>query len=206
MVIDYREAFDEWLKLDPLNNPSATPGPPYMPGYKNPNLEEAEQLNTETEELFTEGTEAGEMAGKYVRQTVLFALVLFLIAAGQRFTQRPVRISCECTGGLPAHLHPRLPDHPASVGERRCASGPPSAPTSPRYATAASSPKPAPASAAQPSGQSSPFPATSGARATGARRVSNMTDEQKGAAAERMAQYPDLDVVRPANCFQAIGL
>jgi hypothetical protein len=41
MVIDYREAFDEWLKLDPLNNPSAK-GRPYMPGYKNPNLEEAE--------------------------------------------------------------------------------------------------------------------------------------------------------------------
>ena len=33
------------------------------------------------------------MARKCVRQTVLFALVLFLIAAGQRFTQRPVRIS-----------------------------------------------------------------------------------------------------------------
>ena len=31
------------------------------------------------------------MAGKYVRQTVLFALVLFLIAAGQRLPQRPVR-------------------------------------------------------------------------------------------------------------------
>jgi hypothetical protein len=30
------------------------------------------------------------------------------------------------------------------------------------------------------SGQSSPFPATSRARATGAKRVSNMTDEQKG--------------------------
>jgi hypothetical protein len=58
----------------------------------------------------------------------------------------------------------------------------------------------------QPSGQRSPFPVTSGARATGAKRVSNMTDEQKGAAAERMAQYPDLDVVRPANCLQAIGL
>jgi hypothetical protein len=58
---------------------------------------------------------------------------------------------------------------------------------------------------AQPSGQSSPFPATSGARATGAKRVSNMTDEQKGVAAERMALCPDFDVVRPANCFQAIG-
>ena len=81
------------LAIDPLNNPSAPPGPAYMPVYKNPNLEEAEQLNTEAEELFTEGTEAGEMAAKYVRQTVLFALVLFLIAAGQRYEQRPVRIS-----------------------------------------------------------------------------------------------------------------
>ena len=45
-----------------------------MPGYKNPNLEEAEQLNPKAEELFTEGTEAGEMARKDVRQTVLFAL------------------------------------------------------------------------------------------------------------------------------------
>ena len=30
---------------------------------------------------------------KYVRLTVLFALVLFLIASGQRFRQRPVRTS-----------------------------------------------------------------------------------------------------------------
>jgi hypothetical protein len=90
---DYRQAFDEWLKTDPLNNPSAPPGPAYMPGYKSPNLEKAEQLNSEAAELFTEGTDAGETAGKYVRQTVLFALVLFLIAAGQRFRQRPVRIS-----------------------------------------------------------------------------------------------------------------
>jgi len=90
---DYRQAFDEWVKTDPLNNPSAPPGPAYMPGYKNPNVEKAEQLNTEAAELFTQGTEAGETAGKYVRQTVLFALVLFLVAAGQRFRQRPVRIS-----------------------------------------------------------------------------------------------------------------
>jgi hypothetical protein len=205
MVIDYREAFDEWLKLDPLNNPSATPGPAYMPGYKNPNLEEAEQLNTEAEELFTEGTEAGETAGKYVRQTVLFALVLFLIAAGQRFTQRPVRISANAlavclliyTLGYLTTCLSRRAKVRSWTAQRTYITA---------LATAASSPKPAPASTAQPSGQSSPFPATSGARATGAKRVSNMTDEQKGAAAERMVQYPDLDVVRPANCFQAIGL
>jgi len=90
---DYRQAFGEWVKTDPLNNPSAPPGPAYMPGYVNPNLEKAEHLNAEAAGLFTEGTEAGETAVKYVRLTVLFALVLFLIAAGQRFRQRPVRIS-----------------------------------------------------------------------------------------------------------------
>jgi hypothetical protein len=37
--------------------------------------------------------QALSIAGTYERQTVLFALVLLLIAAGQRFTQRPVRIS-----------------------------------------------------------------------------------------------------------------
>jgi hypothetical protein len=95
---DYRQAFDEWVKTDPLNNPSAPPGPAYMPGYKNPNMEKADQLNAEAAELFTQGTEAGDKAGKYVRLTVLFALVLFLIAAGQRFRQRPVRISANLLG------------------------------------------------------------------------------------------------------------
>jgi hypothetical protein len=90
---DYRQAFDAWLKTDPLNNPSAPPGPAFMPGFNNPNLEKADQLNTEASEKFTLGTEAGETAVKYVRLTVLFALVLFLIASGQRFRQRPVRTS-----------------------------------------------------------------------------------------------------------------
>jgi hypothetical protein len=86
-------AFDEWLKTDPLNNPSAPPGPAHLSRYKNPEAEKAKQLNTEAAEAFTEGTDAAETAVKYVRLTVLFALVLFLIAAGQRFKQRPVRIS-----------------------------------------------------------------------------------------------------------------
>jgi hypothetical protein len=90
---DYRQAFDEWLKTDPLNNPSAPPGPAHLSRYKNPEAEKAKQLNTEAAEAFTEGTDAAETAVKYVRLTVLFALVLFLIAAGQRFKQRPVRIS-----------------------------------------------------------------------------------------------------------------
>jgi hypothetical protein len=90
---DYRQAFDDWLKTDPIHNPAAPPGPGYMPGYKNPELEQADHLNADAEALFSKGSEAGETAVKYVRLTVLFALVLFLIAGGQRFKQRPVRIS-----------------------------------------------------------------------------------------------------------------
>jgi hypothetical protein len=90
---DYREAFDEWLKTNPFNNSSAPPGPAYMPGYENPELVKAEQLNSDAEAKFEAGTKAGETADRYVRLTVLFALVLFLIAAGQRFKQRPVRIA-----------------------------------------------------------------------------------------------------------------
>jgi hypothetical protein len=90
---DYREAFDGWLKTDPLNNPSAPPGPAYMPGFENPEVKKASELNAEAQATFNEGSEAGETAAKYVSLTVLFALVLFLVAAGQRFRQRPVRIS-----------------------------------------------------------------------------------------------------------------
>jgi hypothetical protein len=90
---DYREAFEEWLKTNPFNNPAAPPGPAYLPTYENPELVKAEQLNSVAEAKFEDGTEAGETADSYVRLTVLFALVLFLVAAGQRFKQRPARIS-----------------------------------------------------------------------------------------------------------------
>ena len=53
---DYRHAFDNWLKTDPLDNASAPPGPAYMPGYRNPNLEKAQELNAEAAARFTEGT------------------------------------------------------------------------------------------------------------------------------------------------------
>ena len=89
---DYRVAFDGWLKTDPLNNPTTPPGPTNMPGFRT-RSQKGRRTQREAQAIFNEGSEAGETATKYVRLTVLFALVLFLIAAGQRFRQRPVRIS-----------------------------------------------------------------------------------------------------------------
>ena len=73
-------------------NREAPPGPGYMPGFLNPHLRSAARLNGRASSYFARGTEAREIANKYVRDTVLFATVLFLIAVAQRFTIRGVRI------------------------------------------------------------------------------------------------------------------
>ena len=101
---EYRSAFQAWLKTDPFGNPAAPAGPGYMPQYRNRHLEEAKRLNDEASAAFSEGTEARETADRYVRVTVLFALVLFLIAVGQRFRVRAVRIGVNALGvGLLAY-------------------------------------------------------------------------------------------------------
>jgi hypothetical protein len=88
---DYRTAFLAWLKTSPLTNPSAPPGPGYMPQYRNPSLLAAARLNARASAAFAQGTAAGEAAERYVRDTVLFAAVLFLVAIAQRFKIRNIR-------------------------------------------------------------------------------------------------------------------
>jgi hypothetical protein len=90
---EYRTAFAAWLDTEPFTNPDAPPGPGYMPEYHNPQMEQAEQLNEQAATLEEAGTEARHTAEEYVRATVLFALVLFLVAVGQRFRLRGVRIA-----------------------------------------------------------------------------------------------------------------
>ena len=90
---EYRAAFTAWLATDPFTNPDAPPGPGYLPEYHNPQTEQANKLNEEAAALEEAGTEARHTAEEYVRATVLFALVLFLVAVGQRFRLRGVRIA-----------------------------------------------------------------------------------------------------------------
>jgi hypothetical protein len=89
---EYRTAFTAWLATKPFTNPAAPPGPGYMPQYHNPKAEQATQLNEKAAVAEEAGTEARHTAEEYVRATVLFALVLFLVAVGQRFRVRGVRI------------------------------------------------------------------------------------------------------------------
>ena len=89
---DYRTAFEAWLALEPFENPAAPPGPAAMPEYHNPHRAEAKRLNAAASDKFDEGTDARETGDKYVRATVLFASVLFLVAVGQRFKAHAARL------------------------------------------------------------------------------------------------------------------
>jgi hypothetical protein len=90
---DYRDAFEAWLKTDPFVTPGAPAGPALMPSYHNPNQDKANRLNSLAEATFEEGTAARENADRYVRDTVLFAAVLFLTAIAQRFTAIGARVA-----------------------------------------------------------------------------------------------------------------
>jgi hypothetical protein len=90
---DYRAAFEAWLKTDPFTNPKAPAGPGYMPGFVDPDIAKAAQLNDEASKRFDEGTSARETGEKYVRDTVLFASVLFLVAIAQRQKGRGTRLT-----------------------------------------------------------------------------------------------------------------
>jgi hypothetical protein len=89
---EYHAAFEAWLATEPFDAPDAVPGPGYMPEYHNPDLEKAEELNAEAAHEFEEGTHARETGEKFVRDTVLFASVLFLVAISQRAQSRAARL------------------------------------------------------------------------------------------------------------------
>lgn len=88
---EFRVAFDAWLATHPFSNPQAPPGPGFMPEYHNALAEQGATLNETAGVTFEAGTAARENADRYVRQTVLLATVLFLVAVAQRFTYRAVR-------------------------------------------------------------------------------------------------------------------
>jgi len=90
---EYLVAFRAWLKTHPFSNPNAPAGPIFMPEYHNSKTELAAKLDAEGTAAFDRGTHDRDTAERYVRQTVLLATVLFLVAIAQRFRIRGVRIA-----------------------------------------------------------------------------------------------------------------
>lgn len=89
---EYRVAFEAWLKTDPFTRQDAPAGPVFMPEYHNALLEKSARLDAEAQTAFAQGTEARVISEKFVRGSVLLAIVIFLVALAQRFKIQKVRV------------------------------------------------------------------------------------------------------------------
>jgi hypothetical protein len=90
---EYAKAFTAWQKLDPFNNPSAPPGPVFMPEYANAHSEESARLAETAKGYFDAGVSNRETGDAYVRITVFLATVLLLTALSQRFEMLGARVA-----------------------------------------------------------------------------------------------------------------
>ena len=96
----YRPAFTAWLATDPENDPSAPPGPAYMPQYRIPQEAAAKAHDARATAAFVSGAKAGSTADKYIRATVFLATVLFLVGISGHFRIRQARLGLIGAGGL----------------------------------------------------------------------------------------------------------
>jgi len=92
LLPEFRPAFEAWKKTDPVENPSAPPGPQLMAEYRSSKAEQAARLNDQATEVFEEGTRDRQLSDRYVRVTVTLATVLLLMAISQRFKARGIRV------------------------------------------------------------------------------------------------------------------
>jgi hypothetical protein len=97
---EYRVAFEAWLRTDPFHNPNAPAGPLLMPQYRNAQEQRAAKFDEMAAVAFDEGTHAREEGDRYLRNTVLLATVLFLVALAQKFTVRKVRVGLLVVCGI----------------------------------------------------------------------------------------------------------
>jgi hypothetical protein len=84
-----KPALEEWLSLDPGNNPDAPDTPLDVPSYHNANLDQADQLVAEAEQVFQSAKQANQNGDDYILATILFASVLFF--TGLRIKSTMVR-------------------------------------------------------------------------------------------------------------------
>lgn len=94
----FRAAFNAWMATDPFTNPSAPPGPTYMPEYVQPDLAQANRFDAQADADYALGVTAGSNSDNYVRNTIFLASVLFLVGISTHFKVRAARIGLLVVG------------------------------------------------------------------------------------------------------------
>ena len=88
---DFKVFVDEWLALDPLNNPDAPRTPFDLPDYSNPRILEWLQLQAEAEANTEKAKDHNQTSDDYILSTVFFAAVLFFAGISTKFRSPAIR-------------------------------------------------------------------------------------------------------------------
>lgn len=89
--LESRPAFDAWLAQQPLRNPAA-PGTPFeMPEYRLASQTEGERLLAEAETKAAQALALSQVSENYMLVSLMFALVLFFVAVGNKSSGRFAR-------------------------------------------------------------------------------------------------------------------
>ena len=88
---EMRPALEAWLKLDPLNNPSAPSSPFKMADYAQQEMAELARQQAIADEAMKGSRQARQFSDNYVLLTVLFASVLFFGGIARAFDSRGLR-------------------------------------------------------------------------------------------------------------------
>ena len=89
---EFKVWVEEWLELDPLNNPNAPKTPFELDGFTESYFAEPTRLDEVANDKFEAGKDANENNDNYVLATVLFASVLFFAGISTKFKSPRIRV------------------------------------------------------------------------------------------------------------------
>lgn len=93
-------AFEDWIALDPLNNPRAPASPFASPDYQLEADKNSAELTARAEATFAAGEDANTYSDILTLATLILASVLFFSAIAERFTYGPARWSLLGVAGV----------------------------------------------------------------------------------------------------------
>ncbi len=88
---ELKPAYEKWIALKPLENPTAPPHPFVPELYTLPFTEENRAANAEAARAEAQSNTAGHTASSYLSNTILLATVLFFAGTAGRFDRQHVR-------------------------------------------------------------------------------------------------------------------
>ncbi len=90
---DLQNAFNDWIRQEPLTNPAAPLTPFLTPGYRPAGPVRAAELDKQAAEVFDEGQRANSVSDAFAQGGTILSLSLFFAGIAQVFRRRRVRVT-----------------------------------------------------------------------------------------------------------------